>query len=144
MPELRNATVTIGVPGLNGTGVTAPEKTDIINRITALEAVTVPAVIDDLTDVDTTTAAPTSGDLLQFDGADWVPYTPEPISVPYSAQFIIDGGGATIATGIKGDIRIPVASTITATRHRTPDEPRPACSSRRTPRRSTPSSAPVS
>lgn len=31
-------------------------------------------------------------------------------------EFVIDGGGATITTGIKGDIQIPYACTITAVR----------------------------
>lgn len=31
-------------------------------------------------------------------------------------EFIIDGGGATITTGVKGDIQIPYACTITAVR----------------------------
>lgn len=35
----------------------------------------VPNVIDDLDDVDTTTSAPSVGDLLQWDGSNWVPAT---------------------------------------------------------------------
>ena len=31
-------------------------------------------------------------------------------------EFIIDGGGATITTGVKGDLEIPYAATITAAR----------------------------
>ena len=31
-------------------------------------------------------------------------------------EFIIDGGGATITTGVKGDIEVPFACTITAAR----------------------------
>lgn len=113
MPELRNATVTIGVPGLNGTGVSGAEKTDIFDRITALEAVTVPATIDDLSDVDTTTAAPASGDLLQYDGANWVPYTPAGMTVDVALNYSIDGGGATITTGLKYGFRTGFAGTIT-------------------------------
>jgi len=37
---------------------------------------TVSLGVDDLTDVDTTTAAPSTGDLLQWNGTKWVPYTP--------------------------------------------------------------------
>ncbi len=33
------------------------------------------ASIDDLTDVDTTTSAPSNQDLLQWDGSNWVPYS---------------------------------------------------------------------
>jgi len=36
---------------------------------------TVSLGVDDLTDVDTTTAAPSTGDLLQWNGTNWVPYT---------------------------------------------------------------------
>lgn len=115
MPEIRDATVVIGVPGLNGTGVTGAEKTDIYNRITALEAEVIPADISDLSDVDTTGAA--NGDLLQYDGTDWVPYTPEAIDVTVGAAIIIDGGGSAITTGIKGDLEIPFAGTITAARN---------------------------
>ena len=114
MPELIDAVVKIGVPGLNGdAGITTAEYTDHETRIVTLEGDTPPDSLGDMTDVDLTTDPPASGDLLQYDGTDWVPYTPAAFTVTYSAQFIIDGGGATITTGIKGDIRIPVASTIT-------------------------------
>jgi len=36
---------------------------------------TVSLGVDDLTDVDTTTAAPSTGQLLQWNGTNWVPYT---------------------------------------------------------------------
>ena len=38
---------------------------------------TVSLGVDDLTDVDTTTAAPSTGDLLQWNGTNWVPALPE-------------------------------------------------------------------
>ena len=38
---------------------------------------TVSLSVDDLTDVDTTTAAPSTGDLLQWNGTNWVPALPE-------------------------------------------------------------------
>jgi hypothetical protein len=112
MPELKDAIVIFGVPGLNGTGVTAPEKTDIINRITALEAEPVPVVLSDLDDVGDTSGA-TTGDLLQFDGSDWVPYTPVAATVVTALSYVIDGGGSAITTGIKGDLYIPYAGEIT-------------------------------
>jgi hypothetical protein len=101
--------VRVGVTGLTGGGATVSEVEDAIDD--AIAAISVPSVINDLSDVSGT---PATGDLLQYDGSGWVPYTPAAIEVPYSAQFIIDGGGSTITTGIKGDIRIPVASTITS------------------------------
>jgi len=57
---------------LSGTPSLAPVATsgdynDLTNKPT------VPASIDDLTDVDTTTAAPTSGQVLKWNGANWVP-----------------------------------------------------------------------
>lgn len=43
----------------------------------ALTASTVaPSSIDALTDVDTTTAAPTTGQILRWDGTNWTPSTP--------------------------------------------------------------------
>lgn len=113
MPDLRDATVEIGVPGLNGTGVTAPEKTDIFDRLTALEALTPPVNIGDLGDVDTTSTPPVSGDLLEFDGTDWVPVTPSTSTITVGASFLIDGGGAAITSGVKGDLEFPFACTIT-------------------------------
>jgi hypothetical protein len=98
-----------GATGLAGGGATVGEVDAAITA--AIAALTIPDTIDDLDDFSGT---PATGDLLQYDGTDWVPYTPEAITVPYSAQFIIDGGGIEIADGIAGDIRIPVASTITS------------------------------
>jgi hypothetical protein len=115
MPELRDATVVIGVPGLNGTGVTAPEKTDIFNRLADLEAVTPIVNINDLTDVDTTTDAPATGDLLEFDGTNWVPSTPGTTTVVFGIPFVLDGSGSAITTGAKVNtgILIPFAATYT-------------------------------
>jgi hypothetical protein len=39
------------------------------------DATTTSSAIDDLTDVDTTTAAPSTGDLLKWDGTNWIPTT---------------------------------------------------------------------
>ncbi len=121
MPELRDSTVTIGVPGLNGTGITAPEKTALTNDTTALKAATyitqtpdatlsaeqaLSALATGLVKVTTGTgvlSAATAADLPAHTHA----------GVPTSASFLIDGGGATITTGVKGDLRIPFAGTIT-------------------------------
>jgi len=35
---------------------------------------------------------------------------------PFGISFVIDGGGSAIATGIKGDIELPFAGTITSVR----------------------------
>lgn len=113
MSDFQRATVRVGYAGLNGTGVTGPEKTDIFDRLTDLEALTPPTVLDDLTDVDTTTNAPATGDLFQYDGTDWVPYTPEAITVTTAATYTLDGGGSTLTTGVHGDILVPFAGTIT-------------------------------
>lgn len=41
----------------------------------AIAALVIPSIIDDLGDVDTSTIAPTTGDLLGWDGTNWVPST---------------------------------------------------------------------
>ena len=101
-----------GQAGIPGTGLTEGEKLDITTRLTDLEAVVVPSELSDMTDVDLTTDPPASGDLLQYDGTDWVPYTPVAFDVTFAFAFIIDGGGATITTGIKGDISVPFDCTL--------------------------------
>lgn len=121
MPELRDATVTIGVPGLNGTGITGPEKTTITTTITALTAakyivqtadatLTGEQALSSLTTglVKVTTG---TGVLSTASAADLPAHTHTLVGV---APFIIDGGGATITTGIKGDLPpMTFAGTIT-------------------------------
>jgi hypothetical protein len=113
MPELRDATVLIGIPGLNGGDVTNAEFTTLETRVTTLEGNTPPAVLDDLTDVDTTTDAPASGDLLEFDGTNWVPATPGTTTVTFALPVVIGDSVSVIGTGPKADILIPFAATIT-------------------------------
>lgn len=45
--------------------------------------------------------------------SDWIDPNGATSGVTGSFEFVIDGGGSTIATGIKGDIYIPFACTIT-------------------------------
>jgi hypothetical protein len=109
--ELDNATFEFGIVTLPVGGVTAAEVEDAID--TALLALVVPDEINDLDDVSGT---PATGDLLQYDGSGWVPYTPEGITVTPPVAFVIDGGGATITTGIKGDLPpMTYAGNITGT-----------------------------
>lgn len=98
MDEFDDLTFEFGLVTLPVGGVTAAEVTDAIDD--ALAALDLPEDIGDLGDVDTTSDAPSSGDLLQFDGTNWVPYTPEAITVPFTIPFLLDGGGDTIGTGL--------------------------------------------
>ena len=60
------------------------------------------------------------GKIYRSDGTTWSDWLTDPASVTgslASVQLIIDGGGATIATGVKGYIEVPFAWTnITAGR----------------------------
>lgn len=107
--ELDDATFEFGLVTIPVGGVTATEVDDAIAA--ALTALTIPADLNDLDDVSGT---PATGDLLQYDGSGWVPYTPQPITVTFAVNFIIDGGGSTITTGTKGDLSIPFVCTITS------------------------------
>jgi hypothetical protein len=98
-----------GATGLAGGGATVGEVDAAIAA--AIAALTIP---DEIADLDDFSGTPASGDLLQWDGTDWVPYTPEAITVTSAAAFVIDGGGATITTGVKGDLPpMPFACNIT-------------------------------
>lgn len=116
MPELRDATVRIGVAGLNGTGITSGEKLDITTRLTAIEGTTIPAVLNDLTDADTVTVAPVTGDLLEYDGTNWVPSTPASTTLAFAIPFAMGDGStaipATFSIPWQG-LYIPAACTIT-------------------------------
>ena len=57
-----------------GTGI------DTVASATDTLTINLNASIDDLNDVDTTSAAPSSGDYLQWDGSNWVPNTPSSIT----------------------------------------------------------------
>jgi len=63
--------------------------------------------LDDLSDVVITT--PATGQLLRYNGTSWVNATPTVRTVGIT----IDGAGSVITTGIKGDVEVPFAGTIT-------------------------------
>ena len=81
-------------------------------RVAAREAITIPTVITDLTDVSGT---PATGDLLQYDGSGWVPATlSTSFTVPFGLAMVADGGGSEIADGITvGYYTFNFAATIT-------------------------------
>lgn len=112
MSDLTKAIVRVGYAGLNGTGLTSGEKSGILADIAALQALTPPTSIDQLTDVDLTGIA--VNDLLRWDGGQLVKYTPTATTIEVVAGFLVFDGGATITTGIKGDLpQLPFAGTIT-------------------------------
>jgi hypothetical protein len=98
-----------GATGMAGGGATTGEVDAAIAA--AVSGLSIPTVITDLTDVDLTGAA--AGDHLVYDGSGVVAETPASITVTTAATYLIDGGGATITTGVKGDLMIPFAGTIT-------------------------------
>jgi hypothetical protein len=70
---LRNSVgggTTVAIP-VGVTGIYSYDGTDWVAIVAS------PHLIDDLSDVDTTTSAPTTGDHLVFDGTDWVPQADE-------------------------------------------------------------------
>jgi hypothetical protein len=63
-------------------------------------------------------ACSTHGLIYQSDGATWSTYFTGVVSQTgsVSIEFVIDGGGATITTGVKGYLEVPFACTVTAAR----------------------------
>lgn len=123
MPELNQATVTIGVPGLNGTGITAGEKTALTNDTTALKAATYITQTANATLSAEQALSSLATGLVKVTTATGVLSTAVAADLPSHTHtqtdgrdFIIDGGGATITTGVKGDIEIKYACTMTAWR----------------------------
>ena len=91
-------------------------------------------VIDDMTDVDTTTATPSTGDLLEWDGSNWVPVarfevvttitTSTNLTVPEHEQLVrTSGSGITltlpniatnsIAAGVRYQVKVTDSNTVT-------------------------------
>jgi hypothetical protein len=68
-------------------------------------------VIGQATSAVAVTGAGTAGQVLKSNGAAADPTFQTNVS---AINFVIDGGGSAITTGIKGDIEIPFAATITA------------------------------
>lgn len=110
MPELDDARVVVGAAGPSGDITGSATLTDHETRIAAREALTIPTATTDLSDVSGT---PSVGDRWEWDGAAWVPVTPE-TTFPFSLNYVIDGGGAVLTTGVKGHVYVPYTSTITS------------------------------
>lgn len=59
-------------------------------------------------DVDLTTTAPTTGDILQYNGSQWIPVSPEVRSATVTApQTITRGAGWTVVTGLTATVVVP-------------------------------------
>ncbi len=120
---LRRATFRVGQAGLNGTGITAGEKTALTNDTTALKAATVitqsPSTAHSAeqslgaltTGLLKNTVTTGTGVLSTAVAADLPSHNH---TATVGGSFLIDGGGATITTGVKGDLVIPFDGTITA------------------------------
>ncbi|MDQ3223693.1 MAG: hypothetical protein M3Q75_09530 [Gemmatimonadota bacterium] len=121
MPELRDATVVLGVPGLNGTGLTGPEKTAITNDTTALKAAT---YITQTANATLSAEQPLStlatglvkvttgtGVLSTAVAADLPVHTH---TVTTSLAYSIGDGVTLISTGNKFGFRVGFAGTLTA------------------------------
>ncbi len=87
-----DGTVSVAVTGLATVAETG-DYGDLFNTPS------IPAVVDDLGDVDTATTAPSSGDVLEWDGSNWVPAA-------------ISGGGVDVEDG--GTTVVGGASAINA------------------------------
>ena len=80
--QLQTLTVSIQTPDLEGLGNvlnTTPSANDFLRfngESWAAATVSIPSSIDDLSDVDTSTTAPTTGQALVWSGSSWTPSTP--------------------------------------------------------------------
>jgi len=113
-----------GATGLAGTGISTAEKTAITTDLTGLKAATyVMQTASATTSAEQALSALPTG-LLKVTTATGVLSTAVAADLPahnhtgvvVAASFLIDGGGAVITTGIKGDLEIPFACTITNVR----------------------------
>lgn len=103
--ELQTLTDSITTPDLEGLGNvlnTTPATNDFLRfngQSWAAATVTIPSSIDDLSDVDTSTASPTTGQALVWSGSSWTPSTP-------TAATITDGSisSAKLDTGLQTQI----------------------------------------
>ena len=115
---------------LNTSAIT--ENTNLYYTNARADARIAAASIDDLSDVDTTTAAPSSGEILKWDGSNWVPGTDlsgaanqnlfETIAVSGQSNIVADGVSDTLTfaagTGIQlttnaGTDTVTITSTAT-------------------------------
>jgi hypothetical protein len=98
-----------GATGLAGGGVTTGAVDAAIAA--AIAGLTVPATLNDLSDVSGT---PTTGQVLEYDGTGWVPYTIPDKTVTVGLPLVLYDGGGVLTTGVKlSGIEIPFAATIT-------------------------------
>ena len=103
--QLQTLTVSIQTPDLEGLGNvlnTTPATNDLLRfngESWAAATVSIPSSIDDLSDVDTSTTAPTTGQALVWSGSSWTPSTP-------TAATIADGSITTakLDTGLQTQI----------------------------------------
>ena len=98
-----------GPPG----GATVEQIGDLDARVEAIEDLTIPTVLNDLSNVSGT---PSTGDLLQYTGSGWEPYTPEAIVIPFAIPFSMGTGSSPVPTSMAvpwQGIVIPFACTIT-------------------------------
>ena len=120
MPELKDASVIVGVPGLNGTGITSGEKTTITSDLAALKGASYIVKTADATLTGETALADLSSGLLYVTTGTGALRTATAADLPAhthttttAVSFLIDGGGAVITTGTKGVLTVPFAGTIT-------------------------------
>jgi hypothetical protein len=84
LQTLTNAITTPDVEDLGNVLNTTPATNDFLRfngQSWAAATVTIPSSIDDLSDVDTSTTAPTSGQALIWSGSSWTPSTPTAASI---------------------------------------------------------------
>ena len=86
--------VTSGGSGLDADTLDGLDSTYFLNYNNLTNKPAVPSSIDDLTDVDTATSAPTTGDTLQWNGTNWVPVAP---SVPTNNVTSVTTASHTLA-----------------------------------------------
>ena len=109
---------------LNTSGIT--ENTNLYYTNARADARIAAASIDDLSDVDTTTSAPSSGEILKWDGSNWVPGTDlsgaanqnlfETIAVSGQSNIVADGVTDTLTFAAGSGIQLTTnASTDTLT-----------------------------
>ena len=109
-----------GQAGIAGTGITAAEKTSITSDLTALKAVTyVTQTASATTSAEQALSTLATG-LLKVTTGTGVLTTAVATDLPVhthtadlAVNFLIDGGSTVITTGIKGDLMVPFAATIT-------------------------------
>ncbi|MDQ3539462.1 MAG: hypothetical protein M3440_02140 [Chloroflexota bacterium] len=125
MPELKDAVVVVGVPGLNGTGLTSGEKTALTNDTTGLKAATVITQTPSATHSAEQALSTLPTGLLKVTTTTGVLSTAAAADLPTHTHtttsalvFVLYEGGAVLTTGVKpyADLPVPFACTITGWR----------------------------